>query len=72
MSALLWEVRQSWRGLLRRPGYLILATLTLALGVATITAVFALLHQALLKPLPFPQRAITRRSSACRVWNPPE
>ncbi len=55
MSALLWEVRQSWRGLLRRPGYLILATLTLALGVATITAVFALLHQALLKPLPFPQ-----------------
>ncbi|WP_415916844.1 ADOP family duplicated permease [Xanthomonas arboricola] len=54
--ALLWrEARQSWRGLLRRPGYLLLASLTLALGVATTTAVFALLDQALLAPLPFPQ-----------------
>ncbi|MBD9369777.1 ADOP family duplicated permease [Xanthomonas sp. XNM01] len=54
--AILWrETRQSWRGLLRRPGYLLLAVLTLALGVATTTGVFALLDQALLKPLPFPQ-----------------
>lgn len=54
--AILWnEARQSWRGLLRRPGYLLLAVLTLALGVATTTAVFSLLDQALLKPLPFPQ-----------------
>lgn len=55
-AAILWnEARQSWRGLLRRPGYLLLAVLTLALGVATTTAVFSLLDQALLKPLPFPQ-----------------
>ncbi|CAD0360723.1 ADOP family duplicated permease [Xanthomonas hortorum] len=54
--ALLWrEAWQSWRGLLRRPGYLLLAGLTLALGVATTTTVFALLDQALLAPLPFPQ-----------------
>lgn len=54
--AILWnEASQSWRGLLRRPGYLLLAVLTLALGVATTTAVFSLLDQALLKPLPFPQ-----------------
>ncbi|MBN6103048.1 ABC transporter permease [Xanthomonas sp. CFBP 8703] len=49
------EARQSWRALARKPGYLLLAVLTLALGVATTTAVFALLDQALLKPLPFPQ-----------------
>lgn len=58
MSALavqLTEVAQSWRGLLRRPGYLLLAVLTLALGVATATTVFALIDQALLRPLPFPQ-----------------
>ncbi|XQA68497.1 ADOP family duplicated permease [Xanthomonas sacchari] len=55
-AALQWtEMRQSWRTLARRPGYLLLAVLTLALGVATTTAVFALLDQALLKPLPFPQ-----------------
>ncbi|WP_386356393.1 ADOP family duplicated permease [Xanthomonas campestris] len=54
--ALVWrEAWQSWRGLLRRPGYLLLAGLTLALGVATTTTVFALLDQALLAPLPFPQ-----------------
>ncbi|PPT46430.1 ADOP family duplicated permease [Xanthomonas arboricola] len=49
------EARQSWRGLLRKPGYLLLAVLTLALGVATTTTVFSLLHQAVLRPLPFPQ-----------------
>jgi predicted permease len=53
-SVVVNEVRQSWRGLLRRPAFLLLATFTLALGVATITAMFALLDQALLKPLPFP------------------
>ncbi len=57
MSAAVWmaEARQSWRGLLRRPGYLLLAALTLALGVATSALVFALIDQALLQPLPFPQ-----------------
>ncbi|MEB1529767.1 ADOP family duplicated permease [Xanthomonas sp. WHRI 7945] len=55
-AAVYWtETRQSWRALARKPGYLLLAVLTLALGVATTTAVFALLDQALLKPLPFPQ-----------------
>ncbi|TQC63641.1 hypothetical protein, partial [Pantoea dispersa] len=48
-------MRQSWPLQQHRPGYLLLAVLTLALGVATTTAVFALLDQALLKPLPFPQ-----------------
>ncbi|KLJ02969.1 ADOP family duplicated permease [Luteimonas sp. FCS-9] len=51
------EAGQAWRGLLRRPGYLMLAMLTLALGVATTTAVFALIDQALLRPLPFPESA---------------
>ncbi|MDR2013504.1 MAG: ABC transporter permease, partial [Rhodanobacter sp.] len=54
-GVLMGEVHQSWRGLLRRPGYLALAVLTLALGVATVTVVFSLLYQALLRPLPFPQ-----------------
>ncbi|MCD9005843.1 ADOP family duplicated permease [Luteimonas sp. XNQY3] len=55
-ASIVWnEARQAWRGLLRRPGYLMLAVVTLALGVATSTAVFSLIDQALLKPLPFPE-----------------
>ena len=49
------ETLQSWRNLLRRPRYLIVSAFTLALGVATVTAMFTLLHQVLLKPLPFPE-----------------
>jgi putative ABC transport system permease protein len=55
-AALLWaEARQAWRGLLRKPAYLALASLTLALGVGTVSLVFSLLDQALLKPLAFPE-----------------
>ncbi|WP_250623287.1 ADOP family duplicated permease [Pinirhizobacter soli] len=51
----LWaEVRQAWRGLLRKPAYLLLAGGTLALGVGTMALVFSLMDQALLKPLAFP------------------
>lgn len=53
-SVAMTELRQSWRGMFRRPAFLLLAVFTLSLGVATITAMFALLDQALLKPLPFP------------------
>ncbi|GAA0903200.1 ABC transporter permease [Rothia nasimurium] len=53
-SVALGEGMQAWRGLLRRPGFLTLAVFTLALGIATVTAVFAMIDQALLKPLPFP------------------
>lgn len=54
VPVVLTELRQSWRGMIRRPAFLLLAVFTLSLGVATITAMFALLDQALLKSLPFP------------------
>jgi putative ABC transport system permease protein len=54
-NALLAEVLQTWRNLLRRPRYLMLAGLTLALGVAACAAVFSLIQQSLLRPAPFPQ-----------------
>ncbi|WP_329892335.1 ADOP family duplicated permease [Stenotrophomonas sp. SMYL11] len=55
VAALLDDVLQAWRALVRKPGFVLLATLTLALGVATVTTVFSLIDQALLRPLPFPQ-----------------
>jgi predicted permease len=75
-----WEMCQSWRALLRRPGYLVLSVLTLALGVAAVTTTFALFHSAILKSLPFPaaERLVTlgiepeknRTSAAPRYYAP--
>ena len=47
------ESLQAWRTLLRKPGYVVLAVFTLALGIATTSLVFSLLDQALLRRLPF-------------------
>lgn len=46
--------RHAWRSLRRRPAFLATATLTLALGVGTTTAVFSLVDTVLVKPLPYP------------------
>src|SRR5581483_2946141 len=42
------------RALLRRPAFAIVATATLAFGIATTTAVFSVVDTVLIKPLPFP------------------
>ncbi|MCP1373877.1 ABC transporter permease [Dyella lutea] len=55
MSPLLAELWRAWRASLRRPGFLLLASGVLALGVGASAAVFALLDATLLRPLPFPQ-----------------
>jgi len=48
-------IRQSWRAALRRPGFLALASGTLALGIGACAAVFALVDAVLLAPPPFAQ-----------------
>ncbi|WP_297902232.1 ADOP family duplicated permease [Metallibacterium sp.] len=53
-GVLLRELLQSWRASLRRPGFVLLAGLTLALGVGASVAGFALLYSVMLKPLPYP------------------
>lgn len=53
-SQWLTETLQSWRAMVRRPNYLIIGSLTLALGIAATTSVFAMIDQAFLRPLPFP------------------
>ena len=51
----LTEIIQSWRSALRRPGFLALASATLALGIGACVAVFVLVDAVLLAPPPFPQ-----------------
>lgn len=55
MSIVLTEFRQAWRGLLRQPAFLLLATATLALGVAASVTVVGLVDRVLLRPLPYQQ-----------------
>src|SRR6267142_4231639 len=48
------DVRHAARGLWRSPGFSLTVILTLALGIGCNTAVFSVVDQLLLRPLPYP------------------
>lgn len=52
-TGLLGDVRYSLRRWRRRPGFVVAATLTLALGIAAATASFSVIDGVLLRPLPW-------------------
>jgi putative ABC transport system permease protein len=54
MSNLLQDVRYGWRNIARNPGFMLVAMLTLALGIGANTTIFSVINNTLLKPLPFP------------------
>ncbi|WP_424683503.1 ADOP family duplicated permease [Frateuria sp. YIM B11624] len=55
MNVWLAEIWHAWRASLRKPGFLLLASGVLALGVGASVAVFALIDATLLRPLLVPQ-----------------
>ena len=55
MDTLIKDLRYGVRSFLKRPGFLVIAISTLALGIGATTAMFTVVNSVLLRPLHFPE-----------------
>jgi putative ABC transport system permease protein len=71
MEALVREIRFGIRGLLKQPAFTALLIVTLALGIGTNTAMFSVINEVLLRPLPYtqPDRLVWMNEAGDEVSN---
>ena len=66
MENLIKDIRFGVRSFLKRPGFLIIAVSTLALGIGATTAMFTVVNGVVLRPLPF-----AGADRLVRIWHTP-
>jgi predicted permease len=73
MQTLFQDLLFSLRTLRKSPGFALTATLTLALGIASVTSVFSVVNSVLLKPFDFPEpgRLVVLRETTSEMNNVP-